>query len=246
MSDGMAALGHRRLAIIDRAGGAQPMSNEDGSCWIVFNGEIYNHHALRERLEQRGHVFRTTSDTESDLHAYEEFGTACVDRLEGMFAFAVYDSRRQEVFIARDRLGKKPLFYATFGRRAALRQRDQGAAPRARRGTRRSISRSSRATCRSATSWRRRRCTGTCASCCPGTGCAPRRSGIEIAQVLGRRAIRRLPGLRQRAVERNRRDLRDRGPRSARERSAARRVPLRRHRLRSRRVVTWPRRSAPA
>ncbi len=105
------ALGHRRLAIIDRAGGAQPMANEDGSCWIVFNGEVYNHHDLRPVLESRGHVFRTRSDTETILHAWEEYGTDCVERLEGMFTFAIADTRRDELFIARDRLGKKPLFY---------------------------------------------------------------------------------------------------------------------------------------
>jgi len=110
-----AALGHRRLAIIDRAGGTQPMTNEDESCWIVFNGEIYNHRALRRRLLDRGHTFRTTSDTESILHAYEEFGTDCVRMLEGMFAFAVYDTRRRELLMARDRLGKKPLYYAELG-----------------------------------------------------------------------------------------------------------------------------------
>jgi asparagine synthase (glutamine-hydrolysing) len=114
-ADARVALGHRRLAIIDRAGGAQPMPNADRSCWIVFNGEIYNHRLLRRELEGRGYRFRTTSDTEAILHAYEEFGPACVDRLEGMFAFAIYDRTNQEVFIARDRLGKKPLFYATFG-----------------------------------------------------------------------------------------------------------------------------------
>jgi asparagine synthase (glutamine-hydrolysing) len=113
--DGPVALGHRRLAIIDRAGGAQPMSNEDGTCWIVFNGEVYNHRALRPVLEARGHRFRTSADTEVILHAYEEYGTGCVERLEGMFAFAVYDGRRRELFIARDRLGKKPLFYAVLG-----------------------------------------------------------------------------------------------------------------------------------
>ncbi|HVD92706.1 MAG TPA: asparagine synthase (glutamine-hydrolyzing) [Vicinamibacterales bacterium] len=113
-TDGTAAFGHRRLAIIDRATGAQPMTNEDGTCWIVFNGEIYNHRPLRRELEQRGHVFRTQSDTECIVHAYEEYGADCVSRLEGMFAFAVYDRVRRELFIARDRLGKKPLFYATF------------------------------------------------------------------------------------------------------------------------------------
>jgi asparagine synthase (glutamine-hydrolysing) len=110
-----AALGHRRLAIIDRAGGAQPMSNEDGSCWIAFNGEVYNHRALRPVLEARGHVYRTVSDTETILHAWEEYGTACVEYLEGMFAFVIWDERRQELFVARDRLGKKPVFYAVFG-----------------------------------------------------------------------------------------------------------------------------------
>jgi asparagine synthase (glutamine-hydrolysing) len=109
--DQAAALGHRRLAIIDRAGGAQPMANEDDSCWVVFNGEIYNHRAIRPALEARGHRFKTQSDTEVILHAYEEYGTACVERLEGMFAFAVYDGRSRELFMARDRLGKKPLFY---------------------------------------------------------------------------------------------------------------------------------------
>jgi asparagine synthase (glutamine-hydrolysing) len=113
--DGPVALGHRRLAIIDRAGGAQPMSNEDGTCWIVFNGEVYNHRTLRPVLEARGHRFKTTSDTEAILHAYEEYGTGCLERLEGMFAFAIYDGRKRELLIARDRLGKKPLFYAMLG-----------------------------------------------------------------------------------------------------------------------------------
>ncbi len=113
-ADEIAALGHRRLAIIDRAGGHQPMSNEDGTAWITFNGEVYNHRDLRPGLEAKGHRFRTVSDTEVILHAYEEFGPSCVERLEGMFAFAIYDSRRRELFAARDRLGKKPFFYATL------------------------------------------------------------------------------------------------------------------------------------
>src|SRR5688572_27210014 len=110
-SDEHVAFGHRRLAIIDRAGGRQPMFSEDGACVIVFNGEIYNHKDLRAFLVTKGHRFRTVSDTEVILHAYEEYGHACVDKLEGMFAFAIYDSRRQELFAARDRLGKKPFFY---------------------------------------------------------------------------------------------------------------------------------------
>ena len=112
--DGRASFGHRRLAIIDRTGGNQPMANEDESCWIVFNGEIYNHRCLRTLLESKGHQFRSSCDTEVILHAYEEFGVGCVDRLEGMFAFAIYDSRRRELFAARDRLGKKPFFYAVL------------------------------------------------------------------------------------------------------------------------------------
>lgn len=109
-----AVFGHRRLAIIDRAGGHQPMTNEDGTCWIVFNGEVYNHKALKPLLEAKGHRFQTSCDTEVILHAYEEFGPACVERLEGMFAFAIYDGRRQELFAARDRLGKKPFFYTVL------------------------------------------------------------------------------------------------------------------------------------
>ncbi len=109
--DGPVAMGHRRLAIIDVARGQQPLGNEDGSCWIVFNGEVYNHRALRPRLEDRGHRYRTDSDTETIVHAYEEFGPACVEHLDGMFAFAIYDGRRRALFAARDRLGKKPFFY---------------------------------------------------------------------------------------------------------------------------------------
>ena len=108
------ALGHRRLAIIDRAGGDQPLPNEDRTVWIVFNGEVYNHRELRRDLEARGHRFRTQSDTEAIVHAYEEYGDACVSHLDGMFAFAIADLRNRRVLLARDRLGKKPLFHATF------------------------------------------------------------------------------------------------------------------------------------
>lgn len=110
--DGPAGIAMRRLAIIDRAGGDQPLSNEDGRVWIVFNGEIYNHPALRAELLRHGHTFRTHSDTECIVHAYEQWGDDCVRHLRGMFAFAIWDSARRRLFIARDRVGKKPLYYA--------------------------------------------------------------------------------------------------------------------------------------
>ncbi|HEU5257408.1 MAG TPA: hypothetical protein VFU28_15550, partial [Vicinamibacterales bacterium] len=113
-SDARVALGHSRLSIIDRAGGAQPMSNEDGNCHVLFNGEIYNHRELRRTLTERGHRFRTHSDTEAIVHAYEEYGPACVEHFEGMFAFAIYDERTASLFLARDRVGKKPLYYGVF------------------------------------------------------------------------------------------------------------------------------------
>jgi asparagine synthase (glutamine-hydrolysing) len=105
-------LAMRRLAIIDLVTGDQPMCNEDGSIWIVFNGEIYDHLEHRPQLEARGHVFRSQSDTEAILHLYEEYGPACVDHLRGMFAFAIWDENRRRLLLARDRLGQKPLYYA--------------------------------------------------------------------------------------------------------------------------------------
>lgn len=105
-------LGHRRLAIVDLAGGHQPMANEDQTVWIVFNGEIYNHAALRPGLEARGHHYRTRSDTETILHLYEEEGERCVEQLHGMFAFAIWDAHLGRLLLARDRLGIKPLYYA--------------------------------------------------------------------------------------------------------------------------------------
>jgi len=106
------ALGMRRLSIIDLAGGHQPISGENGDVTIVFNGEIYNYQELQPELEKLGHIFRTHSDTEAIVHAYEQFGPSCVTRLRGMFAFAVWDRRTQELFVARDRVGKKPLYYS--------------------------------------------------------------------------------------------------------------------------------------
>jgi asparagine synthase (glutamine-hydrolysing) len=105
-------LGFRRLAIIDLSGGHQPLFNEDHSVVIVFNGEIYNYQKLVPVLEARGHVFRTRSDTEVIVHAWEEWGPACVDRLRGMFGFAIWDKRQQTLFLARDRLGEKPIYYS--------------------------------------------------------------------------------------------------------------------------------------
>ena len=115
-TEGHVGLGFRRLAIIDVAGGAQPMPNEDGSVWVVFNGEIYNHAKLRPWLEARGHRYRTRSDTETIVHLYEEEGERCVERLQGMFAFAVWDRPRRRLLLARDRLGIKPLYYALTDR----------------------------------------------------------------------------------------------------------------------------------
>ena len=116
-TDNHVALGHRRLSIIDLSGGGQPIFNEDGSRCIIFNGEIYNYRDLRADLIKKGHIFSTRSDTETILHAYEQWGEKCVEYLRGMFAFAIWESRAQRLFIARDRLGIKPLFYAAHGGR---------------------------------------------------------------------------------------------------------------------------------
>ena len=105
------AFGHRRLSIIDLETGKQPMSNEDGTVWITFNGEIYNFRELRNELELKGHEFRTRSDTEVIIHGYEEWGDQCVERFRGMFAFGIVDFRNQRLFLARDHLGIKPLYY---------------------------------------------------------------------------------------------------------------------------------------
>jgi len=113
---GCAGLGHRRLSIIDLSpAGHQPMSNEDERVWVVHNGEVYNFPELREELQARGHVFRSDTDTEVIVHLYEEMGPECVTRLRGMFAFAVWDERTQELFCARDRVGQKPFVYAETG-----------------------------------------------------------------------------------------------------------------------------------
>jgi asparagine synthase (glutamine-hydrolysing) len=110
--DGQVGLGFRRLSIVDLTTGDQPMPNEDGSIWLIFNGEIYNHAEYRPRLEALGHRYRSRSDAEVILHLYEEYGPDCVDYLRGMFAFALWDSRRRRLLLARDRVGIKPLYFA--------------------------------------------------------------------------------------------------------------------------------------
>jgi asparagine synthase (glutamine-hydrolysing) len=115
-SSGPIGLGFRRLSIIDLSLGHQPLSNEDGTVWIVFNGEIYNFQELREELLEKGHVFRTRTDTEVIVHLYEELGERCVERLRGMFGFAIWDERNQQLLLARDRVGIKPLYYSLTSR----------------------------------------------------------------------------------------------------------------------------------
>ena len=114
-AEGNVGLAIRRLSIIDVKTGHQPISNEDGSLWIVYNGEIYNHQELRAQLQARGHRYRTKSDTETIIHLYEEYGRDCVKHLRGMFAFAIWDRRRRKLFVARDRLGIKPFYYRYDG-----------------------------------------------------------------------------------------------------------------------------------
>jgi asparagine synthase (glutamine-hydrolysing) len=113
--DGYAALAHRRLSIVDLSTGQQPLANEDGQVRVIFNGEIYNHADIRRELEQLGHRYRTRSDTETIVHAYEQWGDDAVDRLRGMFAFAIWDTRRRRLLLVRDRLGIKPLYWARVG-----------------------------------------------------------------------------------------------------------------------------------
>jgi asparagine synthase (glutamine-hydrolysing) len=110
-ASGPVGFGFRRLSIIDLSTGHQPLSNEDGTVWIVFNGEIYNYQELRKSLISKGHVFRTNTDTEVIVHLYEEFGVGCLEKLRGMFAFAIWDERQQSLLLARDRVGIKPLYY---------------------------------------------------------------------------------------------------------------------------------------
>src|SRR5437588_11897256 len=111
-ASGPVGFGFRRLSIIDLNTGHQPLSNEDETVWIEFNGEIYNFQELRDQLTAKGHIFRTKTDTETIVHLYEELGPRCVERLRGMFGFAIWDERKQQLLLARDRLGIKPMYYA--------------------------------------------------------------------------------------------------------------------------------------
>ena len=114
-NDAHAVLAHRRLSIVDLSGGAQPLSNESGSVWVIFNGEIYNHADVRRELEAFGHHYRTKSDTETIVHAYEQWGDDCIHRFRGMFAFALWDAPKRRLLLVRDRLGIKPLYWSLRG-----------------------------------------------------------------------------------------------------------------------------------
>src|SRR5579875_3486003 len=118
--DGPTGLGFARLSIIDLSGGHQPMCNETGDIWIVFNGEIWNYKLLRKELVEKGHIFRSNADTETIIHAYEEYGVDCIARLHGMFGLAIWDGQRRRLLLARDRIGKKPLLHSCQ-RQCALR-----------------------------------------------------------------------------------------------------------------------------
>lgn len=111
--DRTAAIGHSRLAIIDLTTGAQPLSNEDGALWITFNGEIFNYLELREELVSKGHIFHTKSDTETIIHAWEEWGPECFSRFNGQWALALWDSKTKKLILSRDRHGIRPLYYTT-------------------------------------------------------------------------------------------------------------------------------------
>src|SRR5512139_1560295 len=115
--DGVAALAHARLSIIDLATGQQPLANEDRTVWTVFNGEIFNYVELREELDALGHRFRTASDTEVIVHAWEQWGESSVERFNGQWAIALWDAPRRRLFLSRDRLGVRPLYHATVGDR---------------------------------------------------------------------------------------------------------------------------------
>src|SRR5438046_651070 len=166
--EGNVGMAMRRLSIIDVQTGQQPLSNEDESLWIVYNGEIYNHRELRSRLEALGHHYRTKSDTETIVHLYEEHGRECVQHLRGMFAFAVWDRPLRRLFVARDRLGIKPFYYFYDGSKFLFASEIKAilAYPSI---SLNSIPVRSQSILRSVTSLAKRPCSGEYANCSPGT-----------------------------------------------------------------------------
>ena len=177
--EGAVGLAHRRLAIIDLSDeGCQPMTSGDGALTIVFNGEVFNYLELREELRAAGHAFRTGTDTEVVLAAYAAWGRDCLARFNGMWAFAILDRRRGEVFLARDRLGVKPLYYALARRPLPLRLGVQGPARRSRRRDEpRASPRSPRSSPGASSTTRRSPCSRGCSSSRPATGWRSGRAG---------------------------------------------------------------------
>jgi asparagine synthase (glutamine-hydrolysing) len=187
--DGSVGLAHARLSIVDLAGGQQPMSNEDGSIWITFNGEIFNHVELRAELTRKGHQFRTRSDTEVILHLYEEEGADAVRRLNGQWAFGLWDARRRLLFLSRDRIGVRPLFYSVSARRLLFASEIKAlfADP----GVSRALD--PRGLDNIFTSGRRchrERCFATCASCRRATRCSGATANVSRQRIGSRRSLR--------------------------------------------------------
>ena len=246
LRDERAALGHRRLAIIDRAGGHQPMANEDGTCWIVFNGEIYNHRDLRARARSARPSLPHRRPTPSRSSTpTRNTGPTASNELEGMFAFAIYDDRRRELLAGARSARQEAALLRRARRRAALRQRDQGARAAVPRGTATRSLRRSKAICRSATSSRPRTIYRHVDKLEPGHWLRLRERPIETQDVLGRHRVRhRSTGRRPSRSRSSTRRCATRGARAARKRSAARRVPLAAASTRAWSCRTWRKRSA--
>ncbi len=166
--DTHAALAHRRLSIVDLSSGQQPLANEDGQIRVVFNGEIYNHADIRRELESLGHQYRTKSDTETIVHAYEQWGDDSVDRFRGMFAYALWDSGRRRLLLVRDRLGIKPLYWTRVGSLLVFGSEIKALLASGLMQSRRRTSRRFPSCSAPGTSPAPRRCSPVSTSCCPG------------------------------------------------------------------------------